>query len=268
MPSAHIPIPPVINGLRGSYPQLNSYGRNSQGYYWDYNFEGTAAEVDADAAIFNLQGAEFEVEELRGGRKKLHARVTALFPGGGGDDEQPENVWELDPNEVEKDLLEADFPFGTLGTISAHNRSAIAYAIANPSLYEDAEPPFTGGNISGAISLYTLMKNGVRSFPVDASVIRHTQLVSNRYTVQASATNAGRILSTSSMYSLEGVPSEILFAVPTPPTVSQYIETAGDLQYGWRKVRPGVRRLSYTRWQITTVWQFGLWTVKTYGAVL
>lgn len=262
------PIPPVINGLRGSYQQPGSWGRNSTGFFWNYVFEGTAAEVENDVAQFNNNGAEFEVTELLGGRKRLTARVSSLFSGGGGFDEQPENVWELSPNEVEKELLEADFPNGTIDAISAANKAILVDALQRPKDYLTSSPAFSGSDSADANSLYLLMKNGVRAFPVEASTITHTQIVSNRYTVQASFTNVGRIISSASMYSLENVPYTLLFSVPTYTNPSQFIEAANDLAYGWRKIRPRVTRQNYTRWQVVNAWQFGLWSLKLWGTVL
>ena len=62
--------------------------------------------------------------------------------------------------------------------------------------------------------------------------------------------------------------TELLFNIPATPTPTQYIETAGDLRYAWRKPRPRVTRQSANKWQIVQSYQFGLWAVKIYGDVL
>lgn len=271
------PIPPTINGLRGSYKQPGSWGRSDTGYFWVYSFEGTKEEVENDAGAFSGYGAQFEVEELRGGRARLTARVAWPFDGTIGLLEVPEEIWELDPQEEQKDALSADFPNGTLNDISKVNKVLLKKyleTIPEENLVDaetgDFTPPafYGDGSEDKSVSLFMLMRAGVRSFPVEASTIRHTKVVSNRYSVKASFLNVNRIISSSSMISLEGVPSELLFDVPTTPTPSQIIEDAGDLQYGWRKTRPRVTKLNFTRWQITTVWQLGLWAVKMWGSVL
>jgi hypothetical protein len=164
--------------------------------------------------------------------------------------------------------LEADFPFGSLAAVSKVNKDKITDALNRPTDFASTNPTFSGADATSALSLYLLLKSGVKSFPVEATIIRRSRLVSNSYTVQASQTNCNRIISTASMSSIEGVPGDILFSVPTPPTVVQLVETAGDLKYGWRKVRPNVTRSAYSKWRIVQTWQFGLWPVRLFGAVL
>lgn len=138
----------------------------------------------------------------------------------------------------------------------------------NGKLVDSGTYTLYAADYDAAHSLYLLLKKGVSNFPVEASVIRHTSLVSNLYTVKASATNINRIIAGTSLTSLEGVPSELLFDVPTSPTPSQFIETVGDLQYGWKKHRPNVTRLARFKWRIVLNYQFGLWPVKLFGGVL
>ena len=231
--------------------------------------------------------------------------------------ETPENIWEIDPEDVQKNLLEADFQFGSVNLTSKLSRTAAA------NIVEDTGavwiPPGTYGNTYGLVygtsniwnfdngamttadlntviaayvsatgstggsykyvslpsadypsvfSLVLLMKAGNEVFPMEASVIRHSMLTSNLYAVKASYNNMGRLISTPSMYSLEGVPTSLLFDVPSYPSASQFIETAGDLQYAWRKVRPAISRLSRMKWRVTQNYQFGLWPVKTFGNTL
>ena len=242
--------------------------------------------------------------------------------------ETPENIWEIDPEDAQKNLLEADFPFSYTSGLNSVNLSSkltsdaitkiiqddaatwypsgttdnpSAYGIAHANqvayLFDDgnltvAAPAQPAASTSGstvvanaptgtytfvhlpsadyaaAYSLYLLMKAGNEVFPMEASVIRHSQLTSNQYAVKASYNNMSRLISTASMYSLEGVPTTLLFNVPALPTAAQFIETMGDLQYGWRKVRPAVSRLSRMKWRIVQNYQFGLWPIRTFGSVL
>ncbi len=267
-------------GKKGAVRQLPRYGRDESGFYSVEVYKGTVAEVKARAAGYDAAGAQYEVEDMNGGQAQLSVRTGWANSNQLGQ-EIPVDVWELDPQEVEKDLLDADFPHSEVfdEPIPAADRTFLTKAIESP----DASVEFLGQSdthpqIDGEIititrpdlvyPMYRLMRSGVRSFPVEASVIRHSQLVSNRYTVKASFTNCGRIFSNATFISSEGVPSDLLFDVPASPTVIQFIEEAGDLAYGWRKLRPSIQRLALQRWQITNNYQFGLWTVKTYGPVL
>ena len=209
--------------------------------------------------------------------------------------EEPENIWEMEPSDTEKELLGVNFPNGSINLSSKDSREAVAKILTDDSA--KWYPPYIsgGGNVTAngiyyifdsnapesdnsivlpeidyapAYSLYLLMKAGMTSFPVEASVIKHTQLVSNQYAVKASFINVNRLLSSSSLYSVEGAPSALLFDVPVNPAPSQFIEDPGDLQYAWRKVRPSVTRLAQFKWRIVQNYQFGLWAVNPWGSVI
>jgi hypothetical protein len=288
----------ILNGQRGSYLQPNwVQGRNDSGAFQSFNYEGTAEEVSAVAVIFDQANWTWTLTGLPAGRAKLEAHAGFPFNSAHGTSytgETPENIWELDPNDVQKEILEADFPNGSLNLSSKASRAAVAELVkaetvvwwpavggggtadANDKHYSFEDAAVASDDVialptidfAPAYSLYLLMKAGVNAFPVEASVIRHTQLVSNQYEVQASFINVGRLISTGSMTSVESTPSGLLYSVPNTPTPSQFIETSGDLQYGWRKIRPSVTRLAQFKWRIVQNYQLGLWAVKLFGQVL
>lgn len=270
-------IAPTINvgpdGPKAYLQPGSAYGLEDSGPFQRFTKRGTQAEVAALAAPLAAAGWLYTVTNEAAGLARIEA-TKGTSPSDAAT-EEPEDVWELDPNEVEKNLLEADFASGIsgqIGRISNRNRLVLKAALKTPSEWEDGTslPAFASdGTISNALSLFYLMMNNVESIPIEATVIRHTKTFSNTYVLPGGLfTNVNRIISTSSMYSVEGVPSTILYSVPTPPTVAQYIETLGDLQYGWRKVRAGVTRVNRTKWRTTQNYQFGLWAVKLYGNVL
>jgi hypothetical protein len=257
-----------VDGPKAWRQANRTYGVNDSGYFQTLSYRGTQAEVEDLVAAFLDAGWSYTVTIQEAGLAKIDA-TSASAPASSGP-EIPEDVWELDPNEVEKNLLDTDFSAsGAIGNISTDNRAIIKDAIGRPGDYLTSSPAFTGGTAADANSLYLLMKNDVAAFPIEATVIRHTQTFSNTYVIPSGLyNNCNRIISRASMYSVEGVPTSILYAVPDSPTATQYIETAGDLQYGWRKVRPTITRLSRDRWRVTRHWQFGLWAIKLYGAVI
>ncbi len=211
--------------------------------------------------------------------------------------ETPENIWELDPQDEPKDLLSADWSNTSLGAslskktreqipvmlqFAASNNlatwhdggTAYGYQI-NGWVFIDPQPADTNevvylpaADAADAQSIFLLLKAGITTYPTEASVIRHSQVTSNLYAVQANYSNIGRIISSGSMTTIEGTPSNLLFAVPNTPSPQQFIETPGDLQYGWRKVRPAVSRLSRMKWRFVQNYQLGLWTTKLYGPVI
>ncbi len=269
----------TINGKRGAHAQPGKYGLNETGFYSHTVFEGTAADIAARASAYAAINVLYEVEGLPGGRARLTYYATWANANQLGQ-EVPVEAWELDSQEVEKDLLDADFPHGSLTPLSSSDRATISGLINNGISWNGTtnpvELPGAGGSneshtiddVPNSKSFYLLMKSGVRAFPVPAHVIRHTFTVSNQYAVKASENNVDRILSTAYMNSTEGVPNDLLFNVPTKPAATQFIETSGDLQYGWRKIEPSVSNIALQRRQITQNYQFGLWAVKMYGTVL
>lgn len=268
--------PFIINGKKGAIKQPGSYGKGQEGYYSVIPFEGTDQEVRNRAAQYDAVGAYYDVEQLHGGRARLTVRLAWANTNQLGQ-EIPIESWELDPQEVEKDLLDADFPNGLIGVLSKNDREILGSLIENPS-----SDYFGGGDIEVDVggkarfidnptrfySWYLLLKAGVRSFPIPAHVVRRTYCVSTHYSVKAAQTNCGRLLSTASFIALEGVPNTLLFDLPTHPDPSQYIEVAEDLVYSWRKCWPAVSDLALQRRSIVQTWQFGLWAKGIYGTVL
>lgn len=325
----------VINsGLVSDYAFLQrgyTYGVNDSGPWQRFERRGLNSDIETWAGILFNAGWTYTVtrETVDSGTDQGISRIEAkagwAFPFLYGS-ETPENIWELDPQDEQKGLLEADFPFGSVNLTSKLTREKLALIVASTNvtwypasssinsliygvirsdagdfIFDDGTSgvgvvfvnalssaptygqiifePYSGNQLEpvshlpsadydSAYSLYLMMKAGVEAFPMEASVIRHSQVTSNLYAVQASYNNMNRIISSASMYSIEGTPSALLFAVPNTPSPGQFIETAGDLQYGWRKVRPAVSRLSRMKWRVTQNYQLGLWPVKTFGGVL
>jgi hypothetical protein len=263
----------IINGKKGCHQQPTRYGKNESGFYSVVQFEGTAKEIKIRAAAYDAIGAQYEVEEMFGGLCRLNVFLSWASAGQVAI-ETPVSVWEYEPMETEKDLLDADFPFantysGGVGEVSNQNKGVILKALADlPE--DDTLPPamYPDGTQDSSVSLYYLMRAGVRSYPVNAATIRHTQVVSNRYNNKVAFTNVGRLLSSATLVAVEGVPSDLLFDVPSEPSVTQYVEDAGDLGYAWRKLDPQITESAYQKKQITRRWQFGLWALKIHGSIL
>jgi hypothetical protein len=300
--------PAKILGNKGIYQQPVRFGRDDAGYFQEYTYQGTTKEIFNAAFSLDLAGWQYDFEELHGGISKVTAKAGWSAYSGGPPNDPPENVWELTQQDEQKNILEADFPFSNTTVLNDINLSSyinsdlnsgktadcISKMLQDPVSqgWNDGTSTFAGSTVAyifddgaggtdsdsvihlpandyeAAKSLYFILKRGVTSFPVEASLIRHTQIVSNVTVVQAGYFNVNRVISSSSMISLEGVPYGLLFGVPIAPSPSQFIQTPGDLLYGWRKVRPNVSRLAATKWRIVQDYQFGLFVVRMFGAVL
>jgi hypothetical protein len=98
--------------------------------------------------------------------------------------------------------------------------------------------------------------------------LRHTQTVNAQYAIKASLTNVGKVLSTATLQNDESIPNGLLFNLPAFSLPPQYVETSGDLKYGWYKDFPTVRQIAGMKWNIEQEWQYGLYSVKLYGTPL
>jgi hypothetical protein len=182
----------------------------------------------------------------------------------GGATEVPVDSWEFFANHCEKDVLEADN--SPVDSISLANKTRIRNFILNPSGpdgYVVTEDSFEDdGTETLPFDLYKQMQAGVRSIVVNAPTLRHTQTVSNVYTVKATLTNVGKIISSATLTILEDLPFGVLFNLPTD------VSTRYKQHYGWMKVHPTVRCAARFKMQIEQEWQYGLWSELLYNQPL
>lgn len=270
-----------LNGQRGAFEQPPRWGRNQSGQFYTRVFEGTLNEMRAKAGSFDAQGYFYEVTE---GYEKAHLEVqldyNPLTGSGGTPVELPVDTWEYVGGKAEKDILEADVFTGITATLSQKNIEIIRSAIQNAPDGSDttgnysakdrpqasvAQACFTDGNAANAFTMYKLMQAGVKSAIVRTPTLRHTQTVSNSWTIPASLTNVGRIISTSTITALEGVPSGLLFNLPNVvPATFQTIA----VKYGWLKHDPTIQQIAGRKWQLVQEWEYGLWPTATFGQPL
>jgi hypothetical protein len=274
-----------------------TYGVNDAGAYQDYFEVGYDWEIDADYEYWLTTGWTVSVKRMTHQLSRLEAHAGW---NGGTDyvDEVLMDFWELDPQETDKGLLEADFPFGSVN-MNDQSRLAVKAALADPNpnwvywgwahlagqldLSNDvtyqwhdntsvSRPPnliiCPYDDYAAAYSLYRLMSAGVSEFPVEGSIIKHTMMCSNLYTPQVAYSRVNRLISNDTMINYEGMPSGLLFSLPDLPTPTQFVETPLDLQYGWRKMRPSVTRLAAFKWRLVQNYQLGLWPIQLFGSVL
>jgi hypothetical protein len=287
-----------ITGNTGAFQQPYEVHKNESGVRTVVPYESTDPnQILAWQLSASLAGLPYDVKFSYG---KGH--IDVHYPYDFTKDPKTEviNLWELFAQKVEKDVLDADLSNGGIGQISAADafliKTALGYCESgipvaaswfdtpvNPTDLVDSEgspdpnrtpgaltdasgqPVAPAANPSGCYSVLCLMLRGVRSHPVLAPCLRHTQTANSQYAIQASLTNVSKVLSTATLQSNEGVPSGLLFNLPTFSAPPQYVESAGDLQYGWYKDFPTVRQIAGMKWNIEQEWQYGLYSVKLYG---
>ncbi len=283
-----------ITGNTGAFQQPYEVHKNESGVRTIVPYESTDPnQILAWQFAASNAGLPYDVKFSYG---KGHIDVVYPYDFTKNPTTEVVNLWELFAQKVEKDILEADLGFGQLKAISPAEAQLIKTALgqyeggiqilsswfSSPTqLTTDAKGKVSkeslknsdGTNTAAAAdpancySTFLLMVRGARSYPVLAPCLRHTQTVNSQYAIKASLTNVGYVLSTARLQSDEAIPS-VLFNLPVFNNPPQYIEVAGDLQYGWYKDFPTVRQIAGMKWNIEQEWQYGLYSVKLYGEPL
>lgn len=258
----------IRNGQPGPHPQPTSYGRTDAGQFSVVPFEDVDAnKINALAASYDAAGYNYNVEHGFA-KSKLTVQFSYNYQQQG--QETPVDVWEYVGQEAQKDLLSASVFTGITATLSLKNQELIRAALASDfsntaSKTNLVQADFTDGNAANAFTLYNLMKAGYTDEIVQVPAIRHTQIVSLIYPITLSKTNIGRIISTSTLISLENPPNWAVTGLPTdvPPTFATI-----NVAYGWRKCSPTIQQIAYRKTQIIQEFQYGLWPIATKGAIL
>ena len=234
-------------------------------------------------------GFPYDYQSKFGGGARVDFHLPYSFSQGGSPETYVQPLWEFFASKADKDVLSADLPWGTIGAISPADALLVQTALSiqqqnipiNANWFA-APTDATGSalknsagsdvaaaaNPSGCYSVFLLMVRGMKDYAVFAPILRFTQTVTSQYAIAASFTNVRRLLSRGTLIVAENIPGALLFNIPFDPAVTQYVETLGDLQYAWFKDFPTVRQIARLKWNIVQEWQYGLWPVKTFGAVL
>jgi hypothetical protein len=294
-----------ITGRLGAFPNPGRWGRSDTGNFSTLVYHGSKAEVTNLAANFaQTLGLTYEVTESFG-TFKLEIHLPWNFTANNAETDLV-ILWEMFANHSDKDLLQAQVEVPTIiGSLSQAQIQVIRQYLDNPPTYPspipvsvpdgkggtqqstvDAIVPLTidffknltpdpaGGNGTGnaanALSVYQLMVQGVRSHPVDQPILRRTIVTSQRYAVAMALTNLRKIISTTSLLSLEQVPNDSLFYDPGSGQLllPQDVSANTALAYGWYKTFPTVQQIALLKWQVVQEWQYGLWATLVWGTPL
>jgi len=180
----------------------------------------------------------------------------------------PEITWEVIPTMVELHILETPVAWNLRNYFynsDESGRSLLREIKARINDPDKQQEDFTSANVVGpagpiptgglawdvANAIVRLGIIGVERVPRYLPCLRLSQNVSSRYDNQLSVTFVGDVLSTTRLYILEGVPSDVLFSFPVEPT-----PRTGHT-YGWLKGAPSIRRTGRGLFSIQQDWQFG-----------
>lgn len=248
----------LITGA-ANVPQQKTTGYSkSRGYYEAYVEDFTTLEA-AEAMGWSLspRGYEWECSPLGGGCWRLTARNDTAANGAGGVINNPNvplnDIWELQPNVVEKDFLAAD---------SSLVIGLSAFEIAQVREFGEDVKKDISGLIESQQTLVKLMRVGVTTTRVFAPVLRHQKLVRRDYTIKDSLTGVGNIYSPAALANRENIPGSLLFNLPNDS--SQGRTDGLTFQYGWLKKYPVITQVSEGKWQLVQEWEYGLWSNDLY----
>jgi len=242
----------VVQPKSSFWKKATGYGEK---YVEDFTDEASA-QARGDSLV--LKGYEWSVTPLSGGCYRLEATNDYSQTGGQSDPNTPlSDVWELQPNQVEKDILDSDN--ATVNLLTDGNKKLLQTYIDSPN----TTPAFTGSGpqIAAAETLLKLSLAGVKSVRIFAPVLRHTR----DYTIAQSLTNVGSIIYAGSLKSLEGTPGTLLFNLPSNsnPTRSDGL----TMKYGWMKKYPTISQVGGGKWNLQQEFEWGLWSYDLYNFI-
>jgi len=261
-------------------PQPSSYSYTRQGGFASIiveDFAGANAQQDAYNFCYpySTYCESWDVQPTGGGCYRATVKFSSITGTASDNPNVPLNdVWELQPNIVEKDLMEAD-----MGNFSAHTGiNGLTMAMkkfirdqvnGDGTALDTSKVEYTsgtsgdGGQKKTMDELFKLMTHGVKSVRVFAPTLRHTILARPDYSVVESITNCGKIIV--DIAATESIPSTLIFNLPTPGA-TQTIDGI-TLKYGWFKKYPTVTQVAAGKWQITQELEYGLWSTTLYQFV-
>lgn len=217
----------------------------------------TESEALTVAQTYISKGYNTVVSPINNGAAwQLVATAASSQLGGQDSSNVPiSDVWEYQPNMVEKDFLEADISLSN--GFSQAEIKAIKDAVDKTT--GDAPSSFT----TNQKKAFRLLAAGTRSVRVHAPLLRRTRLVRQDYSIREALTNVGSVIT--NILATEGVPGALLFNLPSNsnPTRTDGI----SMTYGWFKRAPVITQVAGGRWQIALEWEYGLWANDLYTIV-
>ena len=167
--------------------------------------------------------------------------------------------WELQAATSEKDVLESDAPI--IESITATDLTALRKYLI------DGDYQFASDSVGiDGQTVLDLLAHGITSMVQEQPILRRVRMVSSNYAIKDSLSNVGKVIKASTINALEGVPTDLLFNLPTAYTPSNSI--AGITRhYGWFKRYPSVLQQAEGKWQITIEYHWGLWSDDIYEFV-
>lgn len=211
---------------------------------WSYVRSWRGLDGDCAALISQLQalGVDVDVEDEEG----PYAIVRGNFLGGeDGIVPAPEitTVWTRRSNVGEKSIYDhptsVELGEAVLKEIQNQVDKSVSWAVAKAAV--EAKATAEGVNQVTAVDLLRLATRNVEAYIETQYVLRKTQIVPKKANLVVQDTNVGKLLTTSTLNTLEQVPTNLLFTLPVG---------------NWLKMPPEIDQRSDGKWEVVEEWWY------------
>jgi hypothetical protein len=257
---------PIILGTNGPVEQPLDYSHSpTGGDTTRREWVGTLTALQSKLGELRWNGWSYNVRGLGNGMYRVTADIAGDATGSGVDPQgnEQQDVWELTPNKVGKDILELDIAL--INVLDPENINEIRKFIQDPPV-GDVSPAFTS-NQPECLKVFNLMAAGVKNMSISAPVLRHTANIPPRAPSSVAYGNIGKVLTVATLQTSEGAPPDFIIPLSTFP--SGAVTRGGiGMTHGWLKSLPTLRAQSNGSRQVTLEYEFGLWATDLYGAAI
>ena len=177
----------------------------------------------------------------------------------------PEPIWEVETNEVEKNILECtDRPF--IANLSSQTKAcielAVKNAVPNPQLIPDSG---SIAQLPNAHVAYALKVNGVEGFGRFTKTVKRTLVASNRYNPVWMDIYDNKILSKSVLVATYNMPAVKAVLLPPSDTAIQTDTNGITTFWGYRQYPVNAVSVPPNKTQYSQYWVYNKWSVGATG---
>ena len=243
----------------------------TDGWQSEVTYEGSRLNITAIAGNVRLWADELSID-ADGPTASLTARVGRDVTGAAGNSATDVvTSWNLQSNEVQRDLRESDVLHGVSETdIVAVERAATNAKAASETV--DAVAFIVAGWSAAQKNLFWFFVRDQSNFLDYEFALSKSELVTSYYTVGVSMAGVGKLWTTSQITAAEGALPDAMaasltsIASNTTPTNDGLVMPDGvnKWHYRWLKKAPNITQTSGGKFERSTEWWLGLWPTWLY----
>lgn len=239
-----------VLGVPGAHEQPKQYGYSQQNGHFTRRIWHCTNIESAQALIPQLLAAKYSYTITEGVTPRVEAEIASVASGDTSTPEIPVDVWEKSVVADNIDVLATPYAQNNLNE----------FDIETINDYKKTGTPLTSAQKTGlgayGLRWYNLVAGGTTNKTIYAPVLRHTQQVSAGYPLNWPNINVEKVLTNAQLTTLEGLPSDLKFGLPTSGTDT-------DVIIGWLKL-PATIQQNGRGWIVTQEYQYGRWVDLLY----